>query len=75
MDMLKGMADAMKVMGSNDHPSVALPVNWQRWAEYRASSVALAKDSADLAEIAENGLDETSACAIRQARQKLWYMP
>jgi cytochrome c556 len=55
------MIPEMTPAGSDDHPSEALPVIWQRWAEYEASATTLAEDSAGLAEIAENGLDETKA--------------
>lgn len=102
MDMMKGMADAMKAMGgmfkgeapfepaivaenaaylakhalmipdltpegSSDHPSEALPIVWQDWDGYVASSNELAVEGKKLVDIAGNGadLDATRAQYIK----------
>lgn len=47
--------------GSNDHPSEALPIIWEKWNDYAASADELAQESAKLVAIADNGADQAAA--------------
>jgi cytochrome c556 len=49
--------------GSMDHPSEALPIIWEDWDGYVESAEKLAKEGAELHEVASNGADEAETRA------------